>query len=232
MYEDFYEGPSYFDEQIDEFKESLRKEVKKEILNEIEKLKKENQELQDVKNNFNQIKLDYEQKKEEFNKKESDMMRELARKKVEELTTIADLKPEVYWIDSKLCYPPKCNKCDENRQIHFLSPSGKDCTEACPVCGNCDYKYFVKPMNTLMIRFKNDPFIKKDMYYRRSDSWGESVVYEPANIYKGTVEDFNYDHYNIRHTAFESKELAQQICDETNKRNNVPDNLVVIQEKE
>ena len=40
MYEDFYDYEhSYFDEQIEEFKEGLRKTVKKEFLDEMNKLR-------------------------------------------------------------------------------------------------------------------------------------------------------------------------------------------------
>ena len=59
MWEDFYnEGPSDFDIAIEEFKEGLRKTVKEEILNEMSRLKKENEELQEVKKNFDKIKQD------------------------------------------------------------------------------------------------------------------------------------------------------------------------------
>lgn len=50
MWEDFYnEGPSDFDIAIEEFKEGLRKTVKEEILNEMTRLKKENEKLQEAK---------------------------------------------------------------------------------------------------------------------------------------------------------------------------------------
>lgn len=61
--EDFYSEPSEFDMQIEEFKESLSKSVKKEYLEEMEKLRKENQALWEVKKNFEQIKREYENKK-------------------------------------------------------------------------------------------------------------------------------------------------------------------------
>ena len=44
MYDDFYNiGLSYFDEQIEEFKDSLRKTVKEEFHKKMERLEKENQ---------------------------------------------------------------------------------------------------------------------------------------------------------------------------------------------
>ena len=32
-------------------------------------------------------------------------------------------------------YTPKCDRCDDDRMIHFTSPSGKDYSELCPHCG-------------------------------------------------------------------------------------------------
>ena len=63
--DDFYNEPSEFDMQVEEFKESLAKAVKSEFLEEMERLKKENRNLREIKENFEQIKRDYERKKME-----------------------------------------------------------------------------------------------------------------------------------------------------------------------
>jgi len=229
MWEDFYnEGPSDFDIAIEEFKEGLRKTVKEEILNEMARLKKENEKLQEVKENFDKIKQDYEDKKRQFNIKEDEMMRSLARKKITELTTIADFNEHLYCIDSKSAYLPKCDKCDEKRLIHFKSPSGRDCTEGCPTCGKQYFAYFVKPADAIKIRFSNEPFIKSEKWAVRYESYGDSITYTARDVWKGPAEEFNIsDNYNVRHTVFDSKELAQQICDRVNKDKNIPDNVEV-----
>jgi hypothetical protein len=91
MYEDFYnDGPSDFDIAIEEFKEGLRKTVRDEYVKEMARLKKENEELQEVKKNWAQIQMEYQFKEEKFNREKSEIERELARKKFNELTTIAD----------------------------------------------------------------------------------------------------------------------------------------------
>lgn len=58
---DYFE-PSEFDEKIEELKNELRESVKKEINDEIEKLRKENKELQGIKRNFESVKKDFERK--------------------------------------------------------------------------------------------------------------------------------------------------------------------------
>ena len=63
--DDFYCEPSEFEMQVEEFKESLAKSIKSEFLEEMERLKAENRKLQGIKDNFEQVKRDYERKKME-----------------------------------------------------------------------------------------------------------------------------------------------------------------------
>lgn len=229
MYEDFYnEGPSDYELFMNDLKETLKKSIKDEFIKEMDKLKAENKKLQDVKENFEKIKLDYAHKEQELKAREQDMEKNLARKKIMELATIADMKAQIYYIDDDTAYLPKCDKCDENRLIHFKSPTGKDCTESCPNCGTTYHKYYVKPIDTMKILFPNDPALHRVAYYLRHDRWGESYSYELQDIYKGSAADYDISSgYKMHHTAFESKELAQKVCDKINKDRNIPENAEV-----
>ena len=83
MYEDFYnEGPSDYELLMNDLKETLKKSIKDEFIKEMDKLRAENKKLQDVKENFEQIKLDYAHKEQELKAREQDMERSLARKKL------------------------------------------------------------------------------------------------------------------------------------------------------
>ena len=229
MWEDFYNEGSYdFDIAIEEFKEGLRKTVRDEYVKEMARLKKENEELQEVKKNWAQIQMEYQFKEEKFNREKREIERELARKKFNELTTIADFSEHIYVIDYKEGYVPKCDKCDDNRQIHFTSPSGRDCKEDCPVCGKRYCIYYPKPVDAIKIRFSKDPYLKSEVWAVKYEEYCENITYKTENIWKSTAEEFNIDdYYTLRHTCFESKELAQKICDRINKKNNVPDNVEV-----
>jgi hypothetical protein len=194
----------------------------------MDRLRAENKKLQSVKENFEQIKLDYAHKEQELKAREQDMERTLARKKIMELATIADMKAQIYYIDDDTAYLPKCDKCDENRLIHFKSPTGKDCTEPCPDCGTTYHKYYVKSVDTMKILFPNDPAIRRVAYYLRHDRWGETYSYDLQDIYRGSAADYDAsDGYKMHHTAFESKELAQEICDRINKERGIPENAEV-----
>ena len=229
MYEDFYnEGPSEYELFMNDLKETLKKSIKDEFIKEMDRLRAENKKLQNVKENFEQIKLDYAHKEQELIAREQDMEKNLARKKIMELATIADMKAQIYYIDDDSAYLPKCDKCDKDRLIHFKSPTGKDCTEPCPDCGTTYHKYYVKPIDTMKILFPNDPAIRRVAYYLRHDHWGETYSYDLQDIYKGSAADYDVsDGYKMHHTAFESKELAQEICDRINKERGIPENAEV-----
>ena len=57
--EEQFFGGGEFDEEIEQLKETLKKSVRKEVLDELEKLRAENKELQGIKANFEKIKRDY-----------------------------------------------------------------------------------------------------------------------------------------------------------------------------
>lgn len=227
MSDDFYrsyEDFSEMDQFLDELKQTALKNAKEEFLQKMERLEKENAELQEVKKNWNQLKLEVEREKENYKFDKDKLEREIARKKINELLKMAQWSDKVYYIDSAFGYVPKCGKCD-NREIHFTSPSGNNLTEPCPVCGKYWCKYIVKEMSCFKLRFSNDPCIKCEVYFVRREEYSDSTIYHSCNIFNGTAEEFNEKSYNKYNTAFTSKELAQQICDKINKNNGVPDNI-------
>ena len=228
-YDDFYnDGPSDWDLFMEEVKQNLMKTVKKEYLEEMDKLRKENQELQEVKQNWYEIKSSYLRKEEEFLQKERDMMRELSRKKLIELFKTADIKHTVYCIDSVRGKIPCCGKCD-NGVIHFKSPSGKDMTEPCPVCGSRPHFYVTNEIDAIYIYTENNPYVSLESCYVKRESYGTSTTYINKDIFNDKAENFDckdfLEHY--KRPIFPTKELAQQVCDRLNKLKNIPDNIEV-----
>lgn len=62
--EEFYPESEY-QEQIDALKEAIKNSVKSEILEEMNRLRAENEKLQGIKEHFEEVKRDYEKKKDE-----------------------------------------------------------------------------------------------------------------------------------------------------------------------
>ena len=227
MSDDFYRSYDDFSEMdqfLYELKQTALKNAKEEFLKKMERLEKENAELQEVKKNWNQLKLELEREKENYKFDKDKLEREIAHKKIDELLKMAQWSDKIYYIDSVYGYVPKCGKCD-NRKIHFTSPSGNDMTEPCPVCGTYWCKRIVKEITCLKLRFDKEPYLKCETYFEKYDEYCGSTTYHSRNIFNGTAEEFDEKSYNKYETAFTSKELAQQICDKINKNHGIPDNI-------
>ncbi len=128
-YDDFYDNYSEFDQLVDEFKASLLKSIKEEYIDKMNKLEKENNELQDVKINFEEIKQEYKEKKWELEREKQDCLFKAKRMRLSEL--MKDFEVVMYKVGKSYTEKPKCNKCDNNRKVNFTSPSGRELHEDC-----------------------------------------------------------------------------------------------------
>jgi hypothetical protein len=214
--EEFYYEPTEFDLMFNELKANLTKSIKDEYITEMERLRKENAALQEVKSNFNEIKNDYDRKKRELEYEYQNLKSNVRRERLNEL--LKDLEVELYTIGSTSKSKPKCNKCDEKRRIYFKTPSGKETYEMC----ECDKRIAIyEPIPTLISSFsirngkgcawykvrdrgKYDEYLE---YYDDSISGQELVTDE---------SQFDTEKYAYR-TLFKTEELAQKFCDLKNK---------------
>lgn len=210
-YDDFYNEPSEFDMQVDEFKKSLVNAVKDEYKAEMERLRKENAELQEVKRNLDQIKDEYDQKKNELEYMKINLKSEVRRERLLEL--MGDFKAELFRPTWDYTSGQKCDKCDSARNIYFKSPSGKQMVEEC-TCKN-NIKYY-KPQSCICTSFemRNYGFTAWYEPYRDTDgmrleSFGASDV--PKFIYNGESYDtIPHDYYKV---YFKTEEECQAYCD-------------------
>lgn len=127
--EEYYDDHSEFDAQVDEFKESLKKAVKQEHIDEMNRIKKENEELQEVKKNFEAIKQEYARKEQALENERRHLLSKVRQERLTELlkgSEVTMFRASVDYVDA-----PKCDRCDDYGKIHFLSPLGKKMTEQC-----------------------------------------------------------------------------------------------------
>lgn len=222
-YEDFYE-PSEYDQMVEEFKETLRESVKKEWLDRMTKLEEEIKELREVKKNFNQIKSDYEKYKWEC-KQESERVianakREAYKARLSEL--LGDTQLNYWGITTELIQKPKCDKCDENRMIKYITPMGRKATEYCS-CHDSETRYIPDQMTMYEIKLHNTYdnkigiwFIKKykdddDVFVNSAEYLGGRVIIED----KVKVDEISVG--NKYKLLFKSMEKCQEYCDYLNK---------------
>lgn len=225
---DIYDEYEQFNSQIKDFKNQLKQSVKQEILDELVNLKKENQELKEIKNKLDSIEYEYEEKKRQLEREKKDLVKVVRQERLSDL--IKDLEPITYKVVKVFVKGLKCDKCNDCRLIEFYSPNGKKLTEPCE-CNNGIYKYEVKEhllVEISSIRFNGE---KSSFYYEVKKSWDEEylnvsngVMYYPeesSQYAKNTIsetKDINYDDLNYISTFFKDYDDAQKFCNYLNNK--------------
>lgn len=227
--EDFYDDPSDFEAQIDEFKESLAKSVKNGFLQEMERLEKENEELRVIKESFDRIKRDYEKKKQECAMAMREAEQKAKRMKVDEF--MERFKTFLWRPGCTYLYGPKCDKCDENRQIEMILPSGKKVNDDCE-CAKSKTKVMVPER---MVRYELEDIYGMVAWYRVCEDEGNryyaldyvwNVSAEETMVEPGTGFDVLEKKENQRDILFPTIEECLAYCEYLNKKNEVPDNII------
>lgn len=216
-FDDYFE-PSEFDEKIEELKEELKKSVKQEISDELEKLRKENKELQGIKENFEAIKKDFEEKKQECERTMQSAEYHAKHARLKELMEQVKL---VLWSatwDAR--YKKKCDNCDYWRQIKVTLPSGNTATDTC-TCGKAAHVYY--PKENVLYEMVDRNHDLRMWYKERGDEGEEYFVADTIAVSPSKIIDHNknfeeIDKSKIRGMFFTSFEECQEFCNYLNKK--------------
>jgi len=213
---DFYEEPSEFDIQIEEFKSSLASSVRKEFLEEMDALKKENASLREFRDNKDKYERELREAKAEYQRKMENAERQANSKKMKEL--LSAFAVIGYRANSTYRKRQKCGRCDDNRKIHFVSPMGRNLTEDC-ICAKEICTYAPKEVN--LLRFYAGKEIS-DTYFERTK---EDVDYDRydlcGKIYDKNMEPF--EDVNRVYTVFLHEDDCQRYCDWLNEQEALKD---------
>ncbi|AJG62191.1 MULTISPECIES: hypothetical protein [Bacillus] len=214
--EEFYHEPSEFEQQVDELKETLMNAVKDEFKEEMDRLRKENAELQEVKKNMKEIEQDYKRKSFDLDWKKKNLETTVRRERLSEL--MKDFQVELYTVSSRGKEKPKCDKCNEKRRIPYKTPLGNDTYETC----DCSSKIQVyEPMPILLNEFSIRNGESCAWYQVKDGSWDEYLHYYEDSINGKELitseEQFESIGYSYK-TLFKDKEIAQKYCDYKNKK--------------
>lgn len=189
MYDDFFEEPSEFEIQIEEFKQALVKEVKAEYKERMAKLEKENAELRE----FRDAKAEYEHK---LNMME--LERDAAIKRAQGEAERKSLKKifgenltSGYRVSYKNIKYKKCDRCDEGRRIRYKNPLGQDRVDTC-VCDQTTVVYI--PKEVKLVSF----YANKD---REQDNRYANLYYERVG------EERDYDRYDLAGDVYKGEEF-------------------------
>ena len=215
--EEFYNEPSEFDQQIDEFKKFLMDVVKKEFLDEMQRLQLENSKLQTIKDSWEDLKSSYNQKAYELESAKSNAFVEAKKLTLEKL--MGDYQLILYKVGYEYTKKPKCNNCDNSRRLHFTTPGGKDVTASCD-CDSSDTKSI--PASCMVYEFKKDSYNNRLIVWYKKMEVDSETYFEfdsnanvPEKIYK---EGMRFEDLNSYSTYFQSEEDCQKYCDWLNNK--------------
>lgn len=226
MDSDFWDEPSESDELIYNFKEALRKEVKQEVKDKIERLEKELADLKEFREEKEQYDNKINQLENKLKKTESEVEEKAKQLKLNEFLTM--IESPAWCIHGDWEYlNPKCDKCDDSRTIHFLAPSGKEHTESCPYCSKRRYTY--RPEEAVLVYMKEKELRRIKEYEMN----GVELVYvhkHQLNEYFKTDYDYTeirrcysgedvskLNNYDANHMYFRNLEDCQKVCDYLNE---------------
>lgn len=201
-YEDFYNEPSEFEQQIDELKQSLLNSVRDEYKAEMERLRKENAELKPIKERMKEIEWDRKREKDELEHAKRNALNEAKKMRLTEL--LKDYKSVIYTVDSNRIYEPKCDRCDDDRQVEYKTPLGRTAKEDCS-CKKYTTKYEIREITASAIEHYSPEYgIKVDYYDEQCDERVRSFL-----MYKHGTEYAEVNPW----TYFADRKEAQKYCD-------------------
>ena len=212
-YSEYYE-PSEYDIVANEFAEKMKDLLKIEVKTYYENikvenanLKSENEKLKDEVRKIDDVKRDLEIKKK-------NLIWEVRKERLS--TLMKDFEIIMYQADHTYIELPKCNKCDENRKIKFISPLGKEMSEPCE-CATRKSIYIIKEYICSEFKIDNQNINKLSAWYKIHEE--KDYDYYEHTDYCKTIYNDDMEYKDLNHyTYFKSKKECQKYCDWLNKK--------------
>ena len=201
--DDFFEE-NEFDSRIEELKAAVKENVKQEIIDKISSLERENEELRVFRDRRDEIVGEY---RRAIAQAEEDARRAEDKARHAKLTELlGPYLTEAWKADWRLEQGPKCGKCDENRQVHFVSPCGREMKEEC-TCAKRTTVFFPRKISLYRLCEYRSGMIEKA--YENTSNCEEADL-RSMNLIKDGAD---FAKINTYHDAFETLELCQKYCD-------------------
>ena len=214
MWEDYYE-PSEFDILMDGFKDSIRENVKQEIKDKIERLEKENAELRDVKEKWEDVKRYHEEAICELKREKERVRKELESEKINKL--LESLAFTAYRPLANYEVGPKCDKCDENRKIYFTSPVGRKMSEDC-TCADRKLTYFPSEESLYCFYVRSSGQVSTRLFTRKEE--GDWDRYDNCGTVDSELPD-DVEKVSTFHAVFIDLSYCEKYCDYLNSKRSV-----------
>lgn len=211
--EEVFFEPGPHDEAIETFVDAIKDNVKQELKDELRRLRQENTELRKLRDSYNDIVQEYRIKERALEFEKSRILETVRRERLQ--TIMKDFEVILYRPDYDFKKGPKCDRCDEDRLIHYLNPLEERSFVECPCGKNRIKQYKTRGEVCTSFTSRSGKFMAWYKPYTIDNSdgfefYGSSNT--PNVIYSG--EDFesiaDVEYYNL---YFKTEEECQGYCD-------------------
>lgn len=226
------EEKQFFEDLKDKFKAILNKDIKAQL----DSLQTENQELKDQLAKYKEAEKELREKERKYNWAVNDLKKKVEndfynRTVVDVLEKIMETS-EVWYAEDTPHSRPKCNLCNDKRELVAEFPNGKVRTIKCD-CATMDYFYepvlFTNKSVEFHKSFKEKYYSERKMYFKTKycndktseEAYSHYCVFKIEEIYDEFNDDVKDYHNKKRYDeniAFRNKEACQQYCDWLNNK--------------
>lgn len=234
-FDDYYdpsEGELFFDEMKEKFKEILREDVNSEL----SRLTKENAELRKIVKEYNDKKMELTRRERDIQYKEDNLKRDVERefynRTMDEVFEHLLEDSEVWYAERVPHEKPKCDLCNEEREMIATYPNGEVVKKQCD-CAKPTYVY--EPVISVNKQIKFHKAYKpkysdhKKCYFTKNHKpnkdYAEAYDYYSEFRIENIYDEFNDDvkeyHEAKRYgekVAFRNREACQKYCDWLNEQ--------------
>ena len=211
---EYWDNYEPFDQEIESLKDTLRDSVNEETKALIASLRTDNADLKARLSNLDNLTREAERAKWEAEQAKTnaahDAKNEARKMRLDEL--LAALNEHLYRVIYAGVERPKCNKCDKDRNLHYVTPRGRKLTERCE-CSEKDYYWTVEEQVGHEVATRSGKWVVWwcDVEGLDDDEYGGymiSHVLKPAEL--ATPEDIKA---SPRGYGFHNKDDAQALAD-------------------
>ena len=235
-FDDYYdpsEGELFFDEMKEKFREILREDVNSEL----SRLTKENAELRKIVKEYNDKKMELTRRERDVQYKEDNLKRDVERefysKTMDEVFEHLLEDSEVWYAERVPHEKPKCDLCNEEREMIATYPNGEVVKKQCD-CAKPTYVY--EPVISVNKQIKFHKAYKprysdhKKCYFTKNyepnkdyaeayDYYSEFRIEKIYDEFNDEVKEYHKAKRYGEKIAFRNKEACQKYCDWLNEGN-------------
>lgn len=147
--DDAYDEDDLVNESVYDLLRKIEHSVEQKYESKVKKLEQELDELKDFKKDRDNLVNEIKSLKWKLDESEKNVRTKAANLRLKDIIEATSKPCYSLALNSRYIYD-KCDKCDDQRYIHFLSPSGRDMSEPCK-CSERVWEYSVEPAHLMNI---------------------------------------------------------------------------------